>query len=272
MLTAIKSMLPKPMRTGLRKCQSLAIRLFSNPMVPPKEAIFVGDSDFVATGNEFLRHFVELGGLQPTDHVLDVGSGQGRMALPLTRYLDANSKYVGIEIVRHGVTWCQEKYRRFPNFQFVHADIFNKAFNRDGAKKRSEYQFPFRDASFDFVFLTSVFTHMGPEEMQHYLAEISRCMRVGGRCLITCFLLNPESMALIQAGRSTLHFDHEVFSFCRTINPDNFEQAIAFPESFIRESFTRNGLHVKVTRYGRWVPRENFLSYQDIIVAEKRAA
>ncbi len=43
------------------------------------------------------------------------------------------------------------------------------------------------------MFLTSVFTHMLPPEVRHYLSEIHRVLRPQGRCLMTFFLLNEDS-------------------------------------------------------------------------------
>ena len=47
-----------------------------------------GSAAFKAIGNEFLGYLVDLSALQPGDAVLDVGCGSGRMALPLTGYLN----------------------------------------------------------------------------------------------------------------------------------------------------------------------------------------
>ncbi|HUG60478.1 MAG TPA: hypothetical protein VMP03_01460, partial [Methylomirabilota bacterium] len=56
---------------------------------PPPEAVFVGDGDFLAIGAEYLRYFVEVGGLAPSARVLDIGCGIGRMAAALLPYLSA---------------------------------------------------------------------------------------------------------------------------------------------------------------------------------------
>ncbi len=53
-------------------------------LISPRRLIFVGDGDFKSKGNEFLKYFIEIGGIKKTDHVLDVGCGIGRMAVPLT--------------------------------------------------------------------------------------------------------------------------------------------------------------------------------------------
>ena len=52
---------------------------------PPTRLNFVGGGEFKAIGFEFLRYFVDIGELKPTDSVLDMGCGIGRMALPMTR-------------------------------------------------------------------------------------------------------------------------------------------------------------------------------------------
>ena len=58
-----------------------------NPMVPPKRIVNINDGDSEKIGKEFLKHFIELGGLKRESDVLDVGSGFGRMAVPLADHL-----------------------------------------------------------------------------------------------------------------------------------------------------------------------------------------
>ena len=56
-------------------------------LTPRRSLLFVGRGDFVRIGREFLDIFKTEAGLLPSDTVLDVGSGIGRMAIPLTDYL-----------------------------------------------------------------------------------------------------------------------------------------------------------------------------------------
>jgi len=56
-----------------------------------------------------------------------------------------------------------------------------------------KFVFPYADSSFDLVFLTSVFTHMLPEDVKRYMEEISRVLKSGGRSVVTYFLVNPPS-------------------------------------------------------------------------------
>jgi SAM-dependent methyltransferase len=238
-------------------------------LVPPGE-VFVGAGDFLSVGNHFFDLFKKFGGLQPTHDVLDVGAGQGRMAVPFTQYLVSSARYVGIEVVKDAVDWCNQQYKVYPNFKFIHADIYNKLYNAQGQIQDSEYRFPLENESIDFVFLTSVFTHMAPSGVQNYLSEIQRVLRPGGRCVITYFLLNPDSLEFIRTGRTTQLFNHRRFDVCMTTKPDRFEAAVAYDEPYILQAYAQHGLKlVGEPLYGNWVHRSSFVSCQDIIVAEK---
>lgn len=169
----------------------------------PVELDFVGGQLFEETGIEFLKYFREIGELKPHHNVLDVGCGIGRMAIPLAGYLTGKGSYKGFDIVPAGVEWCQSNITpKFPSFEFTIADIYNKLYNPNGTQQSENYAFPYDAGSFDFVFLTSVFTHMYAEDLENYLAEVSRVLRPGGTCLITFFLINEDSQQQIDSGKS----------------------------------------------------------------------
>src|SRR5262249_37742578 len=98
-------------------------------------------------------------GLRSEHRVLDIGSGIGNLAVGLAEYLQG--PYDGVEIHPEAVSWCQRAItRRYPNFRFHHANLASRAYNRHGLASASRYRFPFPDHSFDFILLSSVFTHM----------------------------------------------------------------------------------------------------------------
>jgi SAM-dependent methyltransferase len=240
-------------------------------LTPPKRKIFVGGrEDYKRIGEEFLRYFIELGGLGPDERVLDVGCGIGRMAVPLTKYLNERGCYEGFDIVPDGINWCRKKITpRYPNFRFQLADIFNKKYNPRGRYRASEYHFPYESESFDFVFLTSVFTHMLPDDMEHYFSEISRVIKRSGRCLVTFFLWNEEALRLIDAGKSIYDFKYEGKGF-RTIHRDTPESAVAYDERFIRGMYEKFRFTIrKPIHFGSWCGREHALAYQDVVIAAK---
>jgi hypothetical protein len=61
------------------------------------------------------------------------------------------------------------------------------------------------------------------------------------------------------------------FDGYRTTDKETPEAVIAYDEKFIRGLYEKSKLNlVEPIRYGSWCGRENFLSYQDIIIAAKR--
>ena len=141
-------------------------------------------------------------------------------------------------------------------------------YNPRGKSEAAEYRFPFRDEEFDFIYLTSVFTHMRKREMEHYLCEIARTLRPRGVCLATYFLLNDQSRSLMKTGQSSLDFEYQLDG-CWTDDEIVPEHAIAFDEQYIRALYNDLRLTVEAFRPGVWCGRQEFLSYQDIIVARK---
>lgn len=242
-------------------------------MIPPRSMVFVGDGDFEAIGNEFKAYLIDLAGLRPDSHVLDIGCGIGRMAVPLTSYL-TRGQYRGIDIVEKGILWCERRITpRFPNFRFVHSNIYNKLYNRRGTVKASEYAFPFPDHHFDVAFLTSVFTHMLPADVEHYTAEIARVLKPGGRCLVTFLLRNEESLKLIESGvtPARLAAIHHVEGPAWTSDPQIPEAVTAYEQGHVLDLLARNGMTARMPiHYGSWCGRKQFLSFQDIVIADKR--
>jgi SAM-dependent methyltransferase len=230
-------------------------------LVPPRRLDFAGHSDFVETGDEFLDLFTSAGQLRPDEAVLEVGCGIGRMARPLAKFLTGGS-YAGFDVNRDAIGWCRRRYARFDNFEFHVADLYNRRYNPHGANAAADYRFPYDDQRFDFVVLTSVLTHLLEAEAEHYLEESLRVLRPGGRVFATFFLLNDESRRLIGEGASALAFldpdDH-----VSVLDADLPEEAVAYDEGWVRER-----LDVKEVRYGSWCGREEFASFQDVVVAQ----
>lgn len=272
----IKRIVPGPMRPVLKRIYYFLvdhIEVWSgqrDPLVPPKRMLGSFEGDFKKIGEEYLRYLVELVDLKRNEKVLDVGCGIGRVAVALTKYLSKEGRYEGFDIVPEWVDWCIKKVSpKYPNFRFQLVDVFNSRYNQNGKWKASEYKFPYENESFDFVFLTSVFTHMLPEDMENYFSEIARVLKRNGRSLISFFLLNEESLKLMNNGKCTLDFKHEIGNY-RTIDPNSPEMAVCYNESFILGLYEKYGLRQKRSvHYGSWCTRSKFYSYQDIVVASK---
>ncbi len=243
-----------------------------NELTPSKrQSLSIGTGDFNEIGKKIFHHLVQLCQLKPHERVLDVGCGIGRAAVPLTQYLKQPGSYEGFDIVPENIHWCQEKITpKFPHFKFQVVDVFNSVYNPKGRTTGENYQFPFQSSSFDVIFLTSVFSHMLPEELENYLKEISRLLKPGGRCLITYFLLNSESLDHLKLGKSSILFDHDygIYRLTSKLKP---EAAVAYQENFIAGLYKKYGLQIKhPIHYGAWCGRPNGMDYQDIIIAYRQ--
>ncbi len=219
--------------------------------LPPLRLRDVGGGDFKRIGEELAALLIRHG-LKPEHRVLDIGCGVGRVALPLTRQLTTGT-YDGFDIVKRWIHWCRRHITpTHPNFRFTHADVYNSHYNRRGVPA-SRYRFPYDDASFDFVFATSVFTHLDPAAARNYLREAQRVLAPGGTFLGTFFLLddeleNPALDFKIDRG------DH------RLLSEDDPDWAIAFTPAILDE------LPSCTIERGAW-RNKGGEQFQDVVVA-----
>lgn len=236
--------------------------------VPPQERNFVGDGDFLAIGCEFLRHFVELGGLTPQHRVLEVGCGLGRMAVPLTQFLQAPAgRYSGVDVVADGIAWARDNIASaYGNFEFLHLDYYNQLYNPTGRLRESTDPLPFPAESVDFLFMTSVVTHLEAEIVKFYLAESARLLRPHGRLFVTAFLLDDANKCLVTAKKARPPFDLHDAGPAYISDKAHPMAAVAYDLEWILAAGAEVGLHLtRPISYGHWSSRvaENF---QDICV------
>jgi SAM-dependent methyltransferase len=275
--------IPRPIRWALRKLYFLPSDLIElvlgqrDELVPPKSQIFTGSvDDFRTSGARLVDRLVDFGGLTSESKILDIGCGMGRLAVALTSYLSRNGAYEGMDIVPAGIKWCNENIAStHPNFHFKLADISNTEYNPAGSVKASEYPFPFPSETFDLVVLASVFTHMLPGDMEHYVAEISRVLKSGGHCFATYSLLNGESRLRMESGQSSLRFKHKVGP-CSVVDRKVPELAVAYDERYVQDLYAKHGLSTQNNiYYGSWCRRspsagQESGASQDLVLATKR--
>ena len=78
--------------------------------------------------------------------------------------------------------------RHDPHFQFLHIDVLNERYNKDGTVSQEEMKLPYEDSSFDIIYLYSVFSHLLQRDIEAYLKEFIRLLRPKGSLFLTAFV------------------------------------------------------------------------------------
>lgn len=262
------------MRISVRKLVYFPIDTFEiltnkrNKNVPKKGDIFIGSGDFIGQGLHQVQLLTEFSNLKKNSKILDVGSGIGRTAVALKSFLSAEGTYDGFDVVEKGVVWCQNNIsKNYTNFSFKYVPLNNDLYSLTN-ERAADFTFPYENDSFDTVFLFSVFTHMQLPEVQNYLNEIQRVLKVGGECLATFFIYNEKEEMIIADKNYKFPFPYKKQGF-RLMNEKVPSANIAFSEEKLHEMAKVSNLSIVKTVNGTWknTPENQSLrDYQDVIV------
>ncbi len=212
-----------------------------------------------------MGYFRELAGLRPSDRVLEIGCGIGRMARALVPILRPPGSYDGFDVVERGISWCRTHYRDAPApFRFVHVDLYNPVYNPNGVHAARDFVFPYPDQSFDLVLATSVFTHLFAETADRYLAETARVIAPGGRVFSTWFLLSGERNVSPPAPFRRL----DATLPTAIADPTTPESAVAYDEDWVRQCVRDHDLRLRAIYHGSWASGSG-TAHQDLVIAER---
>lgn len=253
-------------------------------LIPPRELIIqngIGVNDFDNVEMEFDRIGRGLAselirdGLLPNHSILDVGCGLGRVARALIQFLDGGS-YIGIDACRSSIDWCTAHYSDRDNFRFFLADVFSTMYNPNSTSTPDQYRFPIASESIDFIFSTSLFTHLLLPAVDNYLKEMARVLRPGGKMWNTFMLIDAVSQPvarMFQPDRPNVYLNVEVPGGLISIK-DKPEALSAQYTKVVKQLRELHGLFIDDIRNGPWSGRPDNLraSYEDVVIAHAASA
>lgn len=140
-------------------------------------------------------------GCTPGSSLLEIGCGQGRLAIGLVREFE-NLRYLGLDVSESCIRWCRNNIQsQYPSYRFQHIDLVNARYNPGGVALTGDFRLPMADGEADVVYLWGVVTNMEPEHLETYVREMARVLRAGGRLFLTANIevgvptvsINPEN-------------------------------------------------------------------------------
>lgn len=244
------------------------INLNRSVPIPPKELRFMDATEegFLRIGDAIIDDLRKYAGLERRSFVFDIGSGYGRLAHALIRWRGRRGRYLGMDILPRHIAWCQACLagRRV---RFEHMDVQNDRYNPGGRKAANEIEFGPLGA--DVVVLASVFTHMWPDDIGHYLKQIRVALADDGIAYLTFFLRNASQAQCEQAGLSGYPLRHEISPFCSVHDPENPLHVIAYDEDWVSGQIDKAGLqYVQPPLLGSWCGRKGD-RFQDLVLVTR---
>jgi len=264
--------LPVPLRYGVRRFIYFPHDIITkrNPLVPPKGITFIGSGDYLKIGKQFFDHFQQYCNITPDSSILDIGCGIGRIAIPFTDYLSPKGRYEGFDIVKTGIDWCTKNISsKHPNFNFKLIPLRNDLYRLDTNEKAAELSFPYENDSFDFVFLTSVFTHMLPEDVENYINEIQRVLKKDKKCFATFFVIDEE-YETTKNSNSLKSFPYDKGNY--SLMDESVKEAnVAYKKNYLFDLLKKHNFEVENFIKGSWSGTQDSLlkEHQDIIIFKK---
>jgi SAM-dependent methyltransferase len=188
---------------------------------------------------------------EPRGVVLDAGAGEGALSLELSK--------LGFKVIAVDIS-TNFKARNYANsIEFIRCDL--------------DYDFPFRNNRFDYVTAVEVIEHL--ENPWHFLRELSRVLKFGGKLYLT----TPNVHALYQRiyflfSKPFYSFNYHDFIGNRHITPIlfwNLERMLDVAGFNIEVITFNRGFIPKIKIMGKNLKApKNFLFGETLIVVAKK--
>lgn len=167
------------------------------------------------------------------DTYLDFGCGCGRTARRLLQQHRRPRRYIGVDLHRGMIQWCQENLAPLDDgFEFIHHDVYSPCLNPDPLRPWIE-PLPVADGICTLIEATSVFTHLVEGQAEFYLDEVARVLAPQGRLISTWFLFEKDGFPYMQDSQNALY-----------INDRDPTNAVVFDRTWLRDALAERGLRI----------------------------
>jgi|CXWL01.1.fsa_nt_gi cyclopropane fatty-acyl-phospholipid synthase-like methyltransferase len=201
--------------------------------------------------------------LHPSSHILDIGSGCGRVATAFTRYLNESGSYLGLDVWDEGVQWCTENISSDrPNFQFRTVSASNNYYYADDSGHANEFGLSFVPTNhFDCIFALSVFTHLKLSDARQYFELIAKSLNKNGSAYLTFFVIDEDVHTYIRDTGNHTGLAPAGDGMWYAYERQDFFSGYELP--LLLAQFDEFGLEIVKQSRGSWAQKPGARLYQD---------
>ena len=150
---------------------------------------FQRDEDFLGSGKLEAARLQKHCNLTHNSTILDIGCGPCRLPIGILAKIGEVAGYCGIDVNKKFTAWGKRHITpHHPKFKFLHIDVQNERYNKQGVDQQKNTTLPFEENSFNIIYTYSVFSHLHQEDVEAYLQECHRLLRPDGRIFCTAFV------------------------------------------------------------------------------------
>lgn len=146
--------------------------------------VIFNQSLHISIGEKFWINNLLEGFCTNLSNIVEIGCGCGRMLRPLYESSKFQGKYVGIDVDDEMLEWCRRHYNK-ENFSYIKSPHDTKAYSagevvvRNSIDTQGFWSMRIAENTIDFVFSTSLFTHLLEAQLLNYLHESYRILKKG---------------------------------------------------------------------------------------------
>jgi len=166
------------------------MKKFEAPSVYSRNTVKVKKAGVENTGSTLMEIAVTKMGLSSLKNVniLDVGCGV-RFTQTIINGSKEIGSYTGIDVNKPLIDYLQQNVEDI-RFSFHHWNVKNERYNYGGDVLQPTSSLPVGAATFDVIWLFSVFTHMNPEDSKNMLLVLRKYIRPGGKLFFSALINN----------------------------------------------------------------------------------